>query len=294
MKFTIPEWSLVTFTVVHERAYHLLHERRHGKRHTELFPGEERVVQILLVQPNAEPRREIALDHHRSLGVQHVASREPTSNRLEDDARIESSLSGEHQGFANRLDVRGHDDLIRELRRIPRAIATAEHVAFSDNAKNGLRTRENVRLAPDHDGELPRDRSGLTAAHGRIEKVDSLFFASLRDLLGHSRCDRAHVDDNGSPSSALEHALLAQDDLLGVERVGKHRDDSIDPFGAASGGVRCRSSIGDELVDGWPEAIATVTAKPALRRFFAIGLPMIPSPTNPTFLIATTLHSPFG
>ena len=67
------------------------------------------------MQADAKACLEVPAQHHRALSFHDGAAGQSTSDGIEDLLRVHTGLLGEHQGFAQGLDVGRHNYLVGQL-----------------------------------------------------------------------------------------------------------------------------------------------------------------------------------
>src|SRR5919206_2393958 len=184
-------------------------------------------AQVLVVQLDAEPGREVAAEHCRRLAVEdRVAGQAPR----EDPHRglgVDPVGLQEDDGLRDQLDGAGDDELVGRLDRLAGAGRPHVHDGPADRLEDRPAVGEVLRTAADHDREGPVDRALLAAAHRGVEDADPALPARLGDPRRHVRADRAHVDVQGPRLGQAVEAVLADGDRLDVGGVGDHRDDDV-------------------------------------------------------------------
>ena len=123
--------------------------------------------------------------------------------------------------------VRAHDDLVRDLGRLPVAVAADQRDVLAHEREDRLDRLERALGAADHDREARRLRADLAAGNRRVEIFAAKLVDLLGEVLGGDRRDRAHVDDDLALRKPLRDASGAKEHRLDVGRVGNHEDDQF-------------------------------------------------------------------
>jgi hypothetical protein len=158
-----------------------------------------------------------------------------SEKRLANLAGICSRSVGEQERLGHRLDRRSDDELVASFGDL----SGADRPHVHDGLPHRLEERESAveigRVAPGHDGKGGLDGSSFAARDGRIEHVNVTLSQRRGDPPGGARIDRAHVDRKQTVRRAIHHASRAEQDLLDVLRLGKHRDHDVASGGHAGG-----------------------------------------------------------
>ena len=93
----------------------LHHLRGDRNRSADSVSRVQSVVQILDVQLNTESGLEVAVHHHRSLGIHNGGSGQTAADRLIYALRVNACLYGEGQSLCDSRDIGSNDDLVRQL-----------------------------------------------------------------------------------------------------------------------------------------------------------------------------------
>ncbi len=105
--------SLVTVGL--KRDHHLEERRRQRDRRAHVSAGLHGVDEVLDVQPDAEARGEVPVEHHGRLRLHHGRTSKAAADRSEDGLRVDAGLLGEHQRLGQRADVDCHHNLVGKL-----------------------------------------------------------------------------------------------------------------------------------------------------------------------------------
>ena len=142
----------IALALVHKGADDLLCKSREGQGNAEFARGLQGVVEVLLVQSDAEAGVEVALYHHGALGVENIATGESTLDGIKYDVGIQARLLSKYECFTNRRDVDGDHYLVGELCGVARAVVAAECGAAHRREYIHVLV-VHVLLAADHDCE---------------------------------------------------------------------------------------------------------------------------------------------
>jgi hypothetical protein len=201
-------------------------------------------VQILLVQLDAKARLECALDHALAMHFENAAGRETTHQRLAHTRRVGTGLGGEQQRFGHGFDVQRDDDLVGHLRGLAVAIAADERDVLAHRLEQRLHALEGGFITADHDRQRGVLRADLATGHWRVEVSAADGGDARGEVLGGDRRDRTHVHHHLAIGETRRNALLAEQHLLHVGRVGQHQEDDVGTLGDAARaravrGARC-------------------------------------------------------
>ncbi len=227
--------------------HELLRHSRVGQRHAELLRTRQRQVQIFLVQVDAKARLESALDHALAVHFENARRRKAAHQRLTHLGRIGPGLAGEQQRLGHGLDVERDDDLVGHLAGLPVAIAADQSDVLAHEFEQGLDLVEHLLLAAHHDGQARGLGAHFAAGNRRIEILAAQRVDSAGKVLGFHRADGAHVHHDLARRQSLGHAIVGEQHLLHIGRVGHHGENDVGllrHFGIAGARLRARVEQG--------------------------------------------------
>src|SRR5690606_36800805 len=129
--------------------------------------------------------------------------------RVEEDDRL-----------GQRLQVRGDDELVGDLDRLPGpGVADADY-GGAHRADQVPPALDGVGGAADHDRQRALAGRGLPAGHGRVERAVPRRDEALGDLARGAGLDGAHFAVGGARREMLVHAAGAEGDPTDVRGVG--------------------------------------------------------------------------
>ena len=108
-----------------------------------------------------------------AFGLQDRAPCRPAPNRLDHGRRVHARSSDQRQRFRHRCKVEPNDDLVRQLRDVPRAHIAAVDDRATQAAQQRQRLGEVSRRPTHHDRHGPVNRLRFAAAHRGIQETQS-------------------------------------------------------------------------------------------------------------------------
>jgi hypothetical protein len=180
-----------------------------------------------VVQVDAEARLERAGQHVLPLLVEHLGAGQAAAEHLHRGLGVDAVRLEEDERLGERLDVRGHDELVGGLHRLAGAVRADVHDGPADHVEDRLGGLEVVRLAADHDRQGRVDRPLLAAGDRRVDDAEAALPRLGSEVGGHIRSDAGEVDDQAARPCGLEDTALAGEYVGHVRRVRHHHRDDL-------------------------------------------------------------------
>ena len=130
--------GVIQVAVAHafHRRHHLADNAGNHKRHAEFRAGRQGDLQVFFVQPDAEARFEIPIQHFLAMRFEDFRLGKTAEQRLSYFRGIDAGFGREHQGFADDGYRRADDHLIRRFGELSRAgVADMDNI-FTELLKN--------------------------------------------------------------------------------------------------------------------------------------------------------------
>ena len=107
------------------------------------------------------------------------------------------------------------------------AVAADQRDGLAHELEQRLDLLEDLLAPANHEGERRGLGADLSARHRRVEIEATQILDPLGELLGRDRRDRAHVHHDLARAQALGDAVLAEQHLLDIGRIGHHHENDV-------------------------------------------------------------------
>src|SRR2546427_4520846 len=215
----------------------MLRNLGHAEPHADLQALDRLLDRAGERQAEARPIRLLQDDAHVLLRPGHAAAfgpgvhgpvlRAAVTQRLAQPLRVHAESPAEPQAFVVHRDARPKDEVVDDLRDLSTARRPQMENVRGKRAENGSAELEGLGVARAVDEELARRGGRLPARERDVEKDESPPREARRQPRRIAPRDRRAARDDEARPGALEHALLAEENLFDFAVKTDHDDDEV-------------------------------------------------------------------
>ena len=232
-----------------ERPDELRDDRAQRDRHPGLTGGRCDDAHVLVVQRDAETRREVPREHAARLAVEDRVAGQAAGEYLDGRPGVNAVGLKEDDRLGDQLDDPAHYELVGRLDGLAGTGGPDVHDRPAHHLQQRPRRRDVGRLAAHHDRQHALDRALLAAGHRGVQDPEAACLPIGSQPGRRVRADGGEVDHQRARPGAREHPVLAAEHRGDVGRVGQHGGDHVGGGGRFGDAGRAAAPGGHQGVD---------------------------------------------